>query len=112
MLKTIPLLLAALLVPAALLADEVELKLSHDLSKDTPFYVKGRLMSFRNHPGAPEGAVAPEHTTALLLGSGAALICGVVSLWAFVRTLRARVFHRFAYYTWAVGLLVLLLARG
>jgi undecaprenyl-diphosphatase len=61
---------------------------------------------------APElGAVAPEDTTTLLLGSGAALVCGIVAIWAFVRTLRARVFHRFAYYTWAVGLAVLL-ARG
>jgi undecaprenyl-diphosphatase len=63
---------------------------------------------------APElGAVAPEHATALLLGSGAALICGITAIWAVVRTLRARVFHRFAYYTWTVGLLALvLLARG
>jgi undecaprenyl-diphosphatase len=57
------------------------------------------------------GAAAPEHATTLLLGSGAALICGIVAIWACVHTLRARVFHRFAYYTWAVGL-VLLLARG
>ena len=62
---------------------------------------------------APElGTVAPGQTTALLLGSGAALICGIAAIWAFVRTLCARAFHRFAYYTWAAGLLVLLLARG
>lgn len=62
---------------------------------------------------APElGTVAPGQTTALLLGSGAALICGIAAIWAFVRTLRARAFHRFAYYTWAAGLLVLWLARG
>ncbi len=57
------------------------------------------------------GSAVPEPTSALLLGSSAALIFGIAAIWAFVRTLRARVFHRFAYYTWAVGLL-LLLARS
>jgi len=62
---------------------------------------------------APElGAAVPESTTALLLGSGVALVSGIAALWAVVRALRARVFHRFAYYTWGVGLLVLWLARG
>jgi undecaprenyl-diphosphatase len=62
---------------------------------------------------APElASVAPEHTTALLLGSGVALVSGIAALWAVVRTLRARVLHRFAYYTWATGLLLLLLSRG
>jgi undecaprenyl-diphosphatase len=62
---------------------------------------------------APEfAAAASEHTTTLLLGGGVALVSGSAALWAVVHTLRAGVFHRFAYYTWALGLLILLLARG
>ena len=53
------------------------------------------------------GAVAAGQTTPLLLGSGAASICGIAAIRAFVRTLRSRVFYRFAYYTWTAGLLPL-----
>ena len=57
---------------------------------------------------APELAAASgEHAGALLLGGAAALLSGLAAIWAFVRVLRTRAFHRFAYYTWAVGLLVL-----
>ena len=32
---------------------------------------------------------------------------GVAAIWLFVRLLQTRGFHRFAYYTWAVGALFL-----
>ena len=44
---------------------------------------------------------------ALLLGAAAALIAGVAAIWLFVRLLGSHGFHRFAYYTWALGLLTL-----
>ncbi len=50
-----------------------------------------------------EGASA-EALSALAVGSGAALVSGVAAIWLFIRLLRARVFHVFAYYTWAAGL--------
>lgn len=79
MLRTIPVLLLALLLPVAVLAEEVELKLNHDLSKDTPFYMKRQLMNFRLLHKAPAGAVAPEHKTLiwgiLNLGAKAYNIC-------------------------------------
>jgi undecaprenyl-diphosphatase len=57
----------------------------------------------------PELAAAPPaHATALLLGAALALLSGIAAIWLFVRMLRAGAFHRFAYYTWSVGLLTLL----
>jgi len=62
----------------------------------------------------PELAAAPpEQMTALLLGGAAALLSGIAAIWMFLRLLRSRAFHRFAYYTWTAGLLALLwLAAG
>lgn len=45
---------------------------------------------------------------ALAAGGVAALVSGVAALWLFVRLLRTRHFHRFAYYVWAAGSLTLL----
>jgi undecaprenyl-diphosphatase len=42
------------------------------------------------------------------VGFAAALISGVAAIWLFVRLLRGGGFHRFAWYTWSVGLGVLL----
>jgi undecaprenyl-diphosphatase len=47
--------------------------------------------------GSAEGA------TALLIGGAAALASGLAAIWAFLRLLRARSFHHFAFYAWAVG---------
>ena len=44
---------------------------------------------------------------ALLLGAGAALVAGIAAIWLFVRLLGSHGFHRFAYYTFALGLLTL-----
>jgi len=43
----------------------------------------------------------------LLLGMAAALVSGIAAIWLFVRLLGRHGFHRFAYYTWALGLLTL-----
>ena len=52
----------------------------------------------------PELSAAPAaHTGPLVLGGVAALVSGIAAIWAFVRLLDSRGFHRFAYYTWAVG---------
>jgi undecaprenyl-diphosphatase len=53
-------------------------------------------------------AVSEGQWSALGVGALVALVSGVASLWLFVRLLRTRSFHRFAYYTWAVGALVIL----
>jgi undecaprenyl-diphosphatase len=42
------------------------------------------------------------------LGAAVALVSGLASLWLFVRLLRGRSFHRFAYYAWGLGSVVLL----
>jgi undecaprenyl-diphosphatase len=56
----------------------------------------------------PELMAAPVgHAGPLLLGSAAAMASGLAAIWLFVRVLRTRAFYRFAYYTWALGLLVL-----
>lgn len=47
---------------------------------------------------AAAGAIVP-----LAAGFAAALVAGVAAIHLFVRTLRARAFHRFGYYCWAVG---------
>lgn len=44
---------------------------------------------------------------AIGLGSAAALVSGLVALWAFIWLLRAQRFHVFAWYAWAVGAAVL-----
>jgi undecaprenyl-diphosphatase len=53
---------------------------------------------------------SPEHLAAIALGGGVALVTGVAAIWAFLRLLRTRAFHRFALYVWVVGLLTLFLA--
>ena len=40
----------------------------------------------------------------LALGSAAALLSGLVAIWAFVRMLDRQAFYLFAWYAWAVGL--------
>ncbi len=47
--------------------------------------------------------VSGEGAAALGLAGGAALLSGIAAIWLFVRLLRSQVFHRFAYYAWAVG---------
>jgi undecaprenyl-diphosphatase len=42
------------------------------------------------------------------IGGLVALVSGLASLWLFVRLLQTQSFYRFAYYTWAVGGLVIL----
>lgn len=39
----------------------------------------------------------------LAVGASAALVSGVAAIWLFVRLLRSRGFHYFAFYAWAVG---------
>ena len=56
----------------------------------------------RSLPGIT--SVDSAHAAALLVGGVAAMVMGVAAIWLFVRLLRTREFHRFAYYTWAVGL--------
>lgn len=46
--------------------------------------------------------------SAIGIGGLVALVSGLASLWLFVRLLRTQSFHRFAYYAWAVGGLVIL----
>lgn len=45
----------------------------------------------------------PEQLGDLTLGSVAALVSGIVAIWAFVRMLERQAFHLFAWYAWAVG---------
>lgn len=52
-------------------------------------------------------AAPPGQVVALMVGAAAALLSGIAAIWTFVRLLRNRGFHRFAYYTWTLGLLVL-----
>jgi undecaprenyl-diphosphatase len=51
--------------------------------------------------------VSSELAVPLALGAVSALVSGVVAIWLFVRLLRSRGFHYFAFYTWTVGALVL-----
>lgn len=53
-------------------------------------------------------AVAPGLIGPLAIGFAAALLAGVAAIWLFVRLLRSRGFHYFAYYTWPVGAAVLI----
>lgn len=48
-------------------------------------------------------AATPDALAALALGAGVALVSGLAALALFVRLLRSRRFHHFAWYTWAVG---------
>jgi undecaprenyl-diphosphatase len=60
--------------------------------------------------GAVAGASSQE-TLALAVGGAVALVSGIFALWLFVRLLRGREFHRFAWYAWAVGTAFLLWLR-
>jgi undecaprenyl-diphosphatase len=51
---------------------------------------------------APSGVIAP-----LAIAGASALVFGVAAIWIFVRLLQTRGFYYFAYYTWALGLAVL-----
>jgi undecaprenyl pyrophosphate phosphatase UppP len=51
---------------------------------------------------ASSGLIAP-----LLIAGASALVFGVAAIWIFVRLLQTRGFHYFAYYTWALGFVVL-----
>jgi len=53
------------------------------------------------------GAVSSEAVVAIAVGGVVALVSGLAALWLFVRLLRGRSFHRFAWYVWPVGALVL-----
>jgi undecaprenyl-diphosphatase len=56
----------------------------------------------------PELAAVPvELGGTLVAGAAAALVAGIAAIWLFVRLLGSHGFHRFAYYTWALGLLTL-----
>jgi len=56
----------------------------------------------------PELSAAPSDVFAPLAIAGAsALVFGIAAIWLFVRLLQTRGFHYFAYYTWALGVLVL-----
>ena len=52
--------------------------------------------------GMPVESMGP-----MLVGCAAALVSGVAAIWTFVRLLRSRGFHYFAWYAWGVGALVL-----
>jgi undecaprenyl-diphosphatase len=53
---------------------------------------------------APDLArVSPDRVAPLLLGAAMALVSGIAAIWLFVRLLRSRGFHYFAWYVWAVG---------
>jgi undecaprenyl-diphosphatase len=51
---------------------------------------------------ASSGVIAP-----LAIAGASALVFGVAAIWIFVRLLQTRGFHYFAYYTWALGFVVL-----
>jgi undecaprenyl-diphosphatase len=53
-------------------------------------------------------SVSPEGLAAIAVGGVAALVSGLAALWLFVRLLRARTFHHFAWYVWPLGAVVLL----
>jgi len=59
-------------------------------------------------------AASGERLASLGVGGAAALLSGVAALWLFLRLLRSRGFHHFAWYCWAAGgvLLVVLSLRG
>jgi undecaprenyl-diphosphatase len=57
------------------------------------------------------GHVAPGAWTGIAAGAVVALGSGVAALWLFVRLLRSRAFHHFAWYVWPLGAVVLLWAQ-
>ncbi len=54
------------------------------------------------------GAAGSEPVGVILAGATVAFVSGIAAIWLFVRLLRSRGFHRFAYYAWALGALTLL----
>jgi undecaprenyl-diphosphatase len=48
-------------------------------------------------------SVSPGLWSGIAVGGAVALLSGLAALWLFVRLLRGGSFHRFAYYTWALG---------
>jgi len=56
------------------------------------------------------GSSVGTEADALLLGGAAAFVSGIAAIWLFVKLLRSRGFYRFAYYTWALGLVTLAVA--
>lgn len=58
-------------------------------------------------------ATSPDAVGPLSAAVAVALVSGIAAIWLFVRLLRTRAFHRFAYYAWAVGAMFLVwLALG
>jgi len=57
------------------------------------------------------GSVEPSAWKTLGAGGVTALVSGLGALWLFVRLLRSRAFHHFAWYLWPLGALVLVWAR-
>ena len=53
-------------------------------------------------------AVSPGDAEAFLVGGVVAMGSGLAALWLFVRLLRSRRFHQFAYYVWVVGAVFLI----
>lgn len=49
------------------------------------------------------GQASSAFLTVTLLGGIVAMLSGIGAIWLFVRLLRTRHFHRFAYYAWAAG---------
>ena len=56
------------------------------------------------------GSLSDSAMEAILAGGLAALISGLVALWAFVWLLRSQRFHLFAWYAWSVGAATLLVS--
>jgi undecaprenyl pyrophosphate phosphatase UppP len=50
---------------------------------------------------------APGLVVPLSVAGGTAFISGVAAIWLFIRLLKTRAFHCFAYYTGAAGIAVL-----
>jgi undecaprenyl-diphosphatase len=71
------------------------------------------LMSVFAIGGAAVRAVAglsfttPELIAPLAVAGATAFVFGVAAIWLFVRLLKTRAFHYFAYYAWAAGIAVL-----
>jgi undecaprenyl-diphosphatase len=50
------------------------------------------------------GHASHDALSALAVGGAAALVSGVGAIWLFIRLLRAKIFHAFAFYAWGAGL--------
>lgn len=57
------------------------------------------------------GSIAPGAWVGLAVGGATALVSGVAALWLFVRLLRSRAFHHFAWYVWPLGAVILVWAH-